>query len=121
MITFTSSVRSNDVVVLPNPKFGDGHTNTYKRINRTNRGNDQIIAGQTGWLPSRLRRMEWDYLLEKEADSIRAFMKRNTALPVFVKDQYDITHKVVLLRPDAELSQIGRDNRTLILDMQVVQ
>lgn len=110
----------SDAVVLPMPKFGNSNTVLFRRLNRVTRGNELIVAGVPGWNPDRLQRYEWDYLTQAQADAIFNFMKRYHGIPVTVTGVYSEIKTVILLKPDAELSQIGRDNRTLILDMQIV-
>lgn len=118
MITLTSSVNPSDVVTLSNPKFGNSDTINFKRVNRTSRGNDEIIAGYPQWHPTFLKKYEFDYMKESEAVAIYAFVKRHTGIPVFVTGLYGVTKKVLLLKPDVEISQVGVENRTIILDMQ---
>lgn len=120
MITLTSSVNVADTLTLHNPKFGDSHTINFKRVNRETRGNDLILRGETGWLPTELMRWEWEYLKEDEKYKLKAFVERHVAIPVNTVDHYSVARTVILLRPDAEFSQIGVDNRTVILDMQIV-
>ncbi len=109
-----------DIVILPMPKFGNSSTLLFKRINRVTRGNDLIVAGVPGWNPTRMQRYEWDYLTRDQAEAIFSFMKKYHGIPVNVTGVYSDTKSVILLKPDAELSQLGVDNRTLILDMQEV-
>ena len=110
----------SDIVILPMPKFGNSNTLLIKRINRVSRGNDLIVAGVPGWNSTRMQRYEWDYLTKDQAEAIFNFMKRYHGIPVAVTGVYSEIKNVILLKPDAELSQIGIDNRTLILDMQEI-
>lgn len=107
-----SSVNSLDKVRLPSPKFGNSNTVTYKRINRESRGNALIIEGYPEWKPERLQRFEFDYMCPGQAHKLFEFMKRHVGLPIYADGVL-----VLLNKPDAELSQIGRQNRTIILDM----
>lgn len=123
MIKFTSSVNPLDVVEFPNPKFGDAHTINWKRINRTSRGNDLILdVPDANWTPTFLHKYDFEYLSEADQLRFRGFMGRHVAIPVFVEGIYENENwKVVFLRPDAERAHVGRENRTLTVDMQVVQ
>jgi hypothetical protein len=111
----------SDTITLPMPIFGNSDTLSIDRINRRSRGNDLIIAGVPGWKPIKLQRFEWDYLREVESLKLMEFMKRNLGQRIAVQGIYSDLKYVVFLKPDAELSQIGRDNRTITLDMQEVQ
>lgn len=122
-VTFTSSVNSADILKLPNPKFGDQHTINWKRINRTSRGNDLILdTPDANWKPTFLHKYEWEYLLQLQENALRAFVGRHVGIPVFLEGVYTNEYwKVVFLRPDAEFAQVGRENRGVTLDMQIVQ
>lgn len=119
-VILTSSENSSDTLTLDNPKFGDSYTINFKRINRETRGNDLILRGETGWLPTELMRWEWEYLKEDMKHLLKAFVARNIGVPVETTDHYGVSRTVIFLRPDTEFSQIGVDNRTTILDMQIV-
>jgi hypothetical protein len=123
MITFTSSVNPLDVIELPKPKFGDTHTINWKRINRTSRGNDLILdVPDANWQPTFLHKYDFEYLKDSDKLKLKAFMSRHVGIPVIVEGVYDNeTWTVIFLRPDAELAQVGRENRTITLDMQEVQ
>lgn len=121
MITLTSSVNSGDVLQLPNPKLGDTHTLNFKRVNRTTRGNDLILEGEANWLPTKMHRYDWDYLTERQVDLLYDFLKRHIGIPFFVVTMYGENWKVIHLKPEAEFSQVGVDNRTVSLDMNEVQ
>lgn len=119
-VILTSSVNPQDTLTLPNPKFGDSHTINFKRINRETRGNDLILRGESGWLPTELMKWEWDYLKEDEKYKLKAFVARHVGIPINTVDHYGVTHTMILLKPDTEFSQVGVENRTTILDMQIV-
>jgi hypothetical protein len=119
-IILTSSVDSRDHLTLPNPKFGDSNTINFKRINRETRGNDLILRGESGWLPTELLRWEWEYLRDNEKILLKAFIARNVGLPVYTVDHYGVARTVVFLKPETEFSQVGVDNRTAALDMQII-
>ncbi len=110
-----------DTITLPMPIFGNSNTLSMDRIHRRSRGDDLIIAGVPGWKPIKLQRFEWDFLTEPQGVNLFSFLKRNLGQRVAVQGIYGETKYVVFLKPDAELSQIGFDNRTIILDMQEVQ
>lgn len=121
-ITFVSSINGQDIIVMPNPKFGNNDTINFKRINRTSRGNDLIIdVPDANWKPTLLHKYEWEYLGENKLNAMKAFVARNIGYPVFVASLYGPTWKVIFLRPDAEFAQVGVENRALTLDMQEVQ
>lgn len=121
-ITFTSSINGADQIVLPNPKFGNNDTITFKRINRTSRGNDLILdVPDPNWQPTFLHKYEWEYLGENKVIQLKAFVARHVAIPVFVVSLYGETWKIIFLRPDGEFAQVGVENRAVTLDMQIVQ
>lgn len=120
-VTFTSLFGLAPPVTFPAPKFGDSRTTNFKRINKTSRGDDIIISGEDNWHPTFLHKLEWEYLSERNLDKLRAFMKAHVGIPVSVHSHYGETWKVIFLRPDVEFSQVGRENRTVTLDMQIVQ
>lgn len=119
-VVLTSTINLGSVT-LPAPEFGDSRTQNYKRINKVTRGDDIIISGEPNWFPTFLRKYEWTYLSEDKCIALRAFMKNHVGIPVSVLNHYGETMVVVFLRPDAEFSQVGRENRTVTLDMQVVE
>lgn len=114
--------RQSRVVDLPAPKFGDVDTLTLKRINRTSRGNSLIVSKVPTWWNKTLKRFEWDYLKPSVFDDLQSFLNVNVGKPVLINGIYtsDHTFFVIFLKPEAEYSQIGRENYTVILDMQVV-
>lgn len=122
-VRFISSLNAADTLSLPNPKLGDSHTINWKRINRTSRGNDLILdVPDANWQPTFLHKYEWEYLKQTEEDALRGFVRRHVAIPVFLEGVYTNEYwKVIFLRPDTEFSQVGRENRTVTLDMQIVQ
>lgn len=122
MIQFQSSVVAGDILRLPNPKLGDSATINWKRINRTSRGNDLILdVPDANWKPEFLVRFDWDYMKETEHEALKRFVTRHTGLPVFLTDHYGQVKKVIFLRPDSEFPQVGRENWSTTLDMQIVQ
>ena len=114
--------RQSRVVDLPAPKFGDVDTLTLKRINKTSRGNSLIVAKIPTWWNKTLKRFEWDYLRQNVFNDLQDFLNVNVGKPVLINGIYtsDHTFVVIFLKPEAEFSQIGFDNYTVILDMQVV-
>lgn len=121
-VVLTSSVNAADVITLDNPKFGDDHSINFHRINRTSRGGDLILdVPDPNWKPTFLHRYEWEYLSEDQKQLLKAFVERHIAIPVFVTGIYGETWKVIFLKPDTEFSQVGRENRSVSLDMQIVQ
>lgn len=120
MISFLSPY--GDTIELPNPEFGDKDTINFKRVNRESRGNDLIIAGQAGWpSPTRLLNYEFQGLAEAKKELLKSFLARHVGIPVTLTDHYGVQWYVIFLRPDAEFSQVGVENRTVTLDMQVIQ
>jgi hypothetical protein len=106
---------------LPMPKFGNNETINFKRVNKTSRGNDIIIRSIPGWQSEFLQRFEWDYLSEAQKDRLKLFVSKNVGRPVDVAGIYGEVWKVIFLRPDTEFSQVGRENRTVTIDMQKVE
>lgn len=123
MIKFTSFDNPLDFIELPNPKFGDTHTINFKRINRTSRGNDLILdVPDANWTPVFMHRYDFEYLSDEKKLLFKAFVSRHVGLPVTVLGLYeDEEWKVIFLRPDMEFPQVGFENRTLSVDMQIVQ
>jgi hypothetical protein len=117
MITFEDQF--GITIQLDNPKLADTDTLNFKRVNRETRGNDLIIA-DVGHFTTELIRFEWEYMSEEKCAELRGFLRRNVGLPVTLTDHYAVEREVIYLRPDTEISQIGRENRTAILDMQVL-
>ena len=122
-VVLTSSLDSSDTITLDNPKLGNEDTINFHRIDRKTRGGDIILANPdpVNWQPTFLHKYEWEYLSEKDVTALKAFMGRDVAVPVFVTGIYGENWKVIFLRPDAEFAQPGRENRTITLDMQIVQ
>lgn len=120
-VVFTSSYDTSLTITLPAPKFGDSRTTNFKRVNKKSRGQSSIISGEDNWFPTFLRKLEWDYLSEDQVTGMQNFMKKHVAIPVTVLSHYAETWKVIFVRPDVEFSQIGRENRSFTLDMQIVQ
>lgn len=118
-ITFTDL--SGQTLVLDNPKFANTNTIEFKRINRNSRGNDLILKGFSTWEPKFLQRYEWDYIQPLLLKSAMDFVVRNVGLPVTIEGLYAEVKTVLLIKPDVEFSQIGRENHTFILDMQETQ
>lgn len=115
-------LRQGRVVNLPLPKFGDVDTLTLKRINRTSRGNSLIVSKVPTWWNKTLKRFEWDYLKPDVFNDLQDFLNVNVGKRVLINGIYtsDHTFAVIFLKPEAEFSQIGRENYTVILDMQVI-
>jgi hypothetical protein len=102
------------------PDFNDSESITYKRLNLTSRGYTPIITGIAGWLPKRARKMTFTYLLESETIRIRRFWRRNAGKPVSLHDIYGDVRTVILQNPEFEIAQVGRENRSLTLDLYVL-
>jgi hypothetical protein len=123
MITFTSTVNPMDSINLPNPKFGDTHAIKFKRINRTSRGNDLILVNPdpADWTPTFIHKYDFEYLSAWEFDNFKAFILRNLGTPVTVLGLYlTDTWTVIMIQPDAAFAHVGRENRTTVVDMQIV-
>jgi hypothetical protein len=107
-------------IILHCPDFNDSESITYKRLNKTTRGNTPIIVGIAGWFPKKARKVTFSYLCEKETDRIRAFWRRNAGLPVTLTDIYEEERTVILQNPEFEMANVGRFNRTITLDLYVL-
>jgi hypothetical protein len=107
-------------ITLDNPKFGDTNTLVLNRILRETRGNDLVMKNVPGWTGTELMRWEWDYLTDQKLRTLRHFFEAHIGLVVQTTDHYGVVRNVLFLKPDAEFSQIGFDNRTFTLDMQVL-
>lgn len=119
-VTLVSTIGLGSVT-LHAPKFGDSSTTNFKRVNKTSRGDDIIISGEPNWFPTFLHKLEFEYLSEEKCTKLRDFLRKHVGIPVNVTSHYGETWKVIFLRPEVEFSQVGRENRTLTLDMQIVQ
>lgn len=113
-ITFDSL--AGQTLLLPAPKFGDAETVQYKRINRELSGGEQVISGYNSWQSRKLFKCEFDYLDEQQINRFRKFMIDNVGLPVSCTDHNSKLRTLIFQNPQAEFSQIGRENRTFILD-----
>lgn len=113
-ITFVAQDLSE--FTLHGPKFGDSETVTYKRINRDLRGGESVIRSYNTWNPTKLFKVEFDYLSESKVNGFREFMRRNVGLPVQCVDHNGKIRNLIFQNPSTEFSQIGRSNRTFILD-----
>lgn len=117
-LTFTDT--TGQTITLRLPDFQDSDTVTYTRINRTSRGFTPIIIGVAGWLPKKARKMTFTYLQEKDTIMVRAFFRKNAGLPVTLVDIYGDVRSVICQNPEFEVAQVGRENRTLTLDLYVL-
>lgn len=116
-IVFSDGVTT---LTLPLPDFNDSDTITYTRINKTSRGYTPIITGIAGWFPKRARKLTFTYLTEQDTINTRTFFRRNAGLPVTLTDIYGDVRSVILQNPESEIAQVGRENRTLTLDLYVL-
>lgn len=121
MTSLTSTQNTSDTLQLDNPAFNNSDTVNLNRINRQSRGLDLIVSSESGWTPFFNRRYNWIYMSEDKRNSLIQFMLRNTGFPVTWVDMYGNSYNVVILNQDAQVAQVGRENRTVTLDMQEVQ
>lgn len=116
-VAFTDSY---ETVTLHCPDFGDSESITYVRLNKTTRGYTPVIVGVATWLPRRARKMMFSYLKEEEVARLRIFWRRNAGLPVTLTDIYGDSRTVILQNPEYETAQVGRENRSITLDLYVL-
>jgi hypothetical protein len=108
------------VLNLPKPKFPNVDTIAFRRVNRVTRGNDQIIAKPNSWLPRLLYRVEWDYLCKPDWDKLKLFVTQAVGKRVKINGLYNDVKYGVILNPEAEFAQPGRENYTIALDFNLV-
>lgn len=75
-------------IVLPRPDLGDSDSLEHTRVNRRNRGNELQLFRESYWPKTEILKMKFSNMTVQEKDSLVAFMKVTTALPVQMTD-YD--------------------------------
>ena len=92
---------------LRNPELNDRKSLVYSRVQRKSRGNSLILFRASHWPKSRVFNISFRALTSSNRDAIISFIRASLGKEIKYTDFLAQEHKVVLINPDAEITQEG--------------
>lgn len=105
-------------LVLRNPEFRNQDSLNFNRINRETRGGTLVIYADPSWPKSQTLRLEIHSLKQSQVDDLLTFLLDSLGKEIGLKDHENRQWRGIILTPDAEISHVGRENRTVQFDFE---
>lgn len=113
-------------IVLPNPEFGDSDYNDQMNVVNRSRGGRLLVFSASR--PT-IQRKSWTFrhMSRDKIDALHIFLLANLGTDVAVNDYRGNTFNVIILTPDANTTNEGREmcttskgRRSISLELEVV-
>ena len=105
-------------VTLRNPTWGNRDRLAFSRVYRTTRGGDLIVFGDNSWPRQRTQLVTIEALTAAQFASLKSFLLASLGQQISWTDWYDRQWVGVCVNPDTALTQSGRGDRSVSLEMQ---
>lgn len=111
-------VSPTSTLVLRNPEFRNQDSLSFNRINRETRGGTLIIFADPSWPKSQTLRLEINHLKQSQVDDLLDFLLDSLGKEIGLLDHESRQWRGIILTPDADISHVGRENRSVQFDFE---
>lgn len=111
-------VTPTTTLVLTNPNFGNTEGFQFSRINRESRGGALLIFRDPTWPERIVLTITVDFLKEAQKASLLQFFEDSLGTEIGLLDNENRQWKGIVVNPDAEVTQIGKDNYSVTFEFE---
>ena len=120
MLTLTLGQLS---IVLPSPDFGDKESVNYRKVINKSRGNELIISPKMGYqYLNAITTYSYSvsFINELLKQQLLTFLASTVGQVINIVDYNDATYNGIILTTSAEITQPGRNNNQVNLDIMKI-
>lgn len=108
-------------VVLPAPEFGDTDSFSAQRILTRLKDSEHVnVFRELYWSQTRIFTLTWAHLTEQQANDVQSFLVENVGTQITLQDYWNRSWSVIVLTPDAPITQDERVGWNITLVFQQV-
>jgi len=111
-------VTPTTTLVLRNPEQANKETLSFDRINRETRGGTLEVYADPNWPKAKTLSLEVQHLKQSQVDDLMAFFLDSLGQEIGLLDHENRQWRGIILTPDAEVTYVGRENRSVQFDFE---
>jgi hypothetical protein len=104
--------------VLRNPELANKETLSFDRINRETRGGTLEVYSDPDWPKAKTLSLEVQHLKQSQVDDLLQFFLDSLGQEIGLLDHENRQWRGFILTPDAEVTHVGRENRSVQFDFE---
>ena len=105
-------------LTLRNPDFRNQDSLNFNRINRETRGGTLVVYADPNWPKAQTLSLTISHLKQTQVDDLFDFLLESLGQEVGLLDHENRQWRGIILTPDAEVSHVGRENRSVQLEFE---
>ena len=105
-------------LVLRNPEFQNQDSLNFNRINRETRGGTLVVYADPNWPKAQSLTLTVSHLKQTQVDDLLDFLLESLGKEIGLLDHENRQWRGIILTPDAEVSHVGRENRSVQFEFE---